>query len=102
MRRNITQLAAPGPAAAVLSALTVTAAGAAVAATRLPQLPGCPAGVSQGLAAPGTCQWVSRYNGTGNGDGDAKSVAVSPDGSTVYTTCDGAGTRGQDCVTIAL
>jgi hypothetical protein len=87
VRRDITQLVAAGAAAAVLSALTVTAASATAAATRPPQLPGTHLpGVSQGLTAPGTRQWVSRYNGTGNGDDDAKSVAVSPDGDVVFVT----------------
>ncbi len=36
--------------------------------------------------AAGTQLWVKRYNGPGGNTDDAKSVAVSPDGKTVYVT----------------
>jgi DNA-binding beta-propeller fold protein YncE len=101
MRRIITLLAVAGTAVAVLSTLTVTAASAAAAATRAPQPAGAqPAVVSHGLAAPGASLWVSRYNSTGNGNDDAKSVAVSPNGGTVFIT-GFSGSPFRDIATVA-
>src|SRR5216683_4067714 len=53
-------------------------------------------------ARTGAQRWVSRYNGPGNGIDVARSVAVSPDGATVYVTgrSDG-GPRQPDYATLA-
>jgi hypothetical protein len=53
-------------------------------------------------AASGARQWVTRYNGTGNGSDQAHALAVNPAGTTVYVTGHSAGrTSGADCTTIA-
>jgi hypothetical protein len=53
-------------------------------------------------AATGARLWVSRYNGPGNGDDKATSLAVSPDGNTVYVTGSSQGTTsGLDYATVA-
>ena len=53
-------------------------------------------------AATGAQQWVKRYNGGNFGGGAARSMAISPDGKTVYVTgyLNGA-TSGADYATIA-
>lgn len=53
-------------------------------------------------AATGTQQWAQTYNGPGNATDTAHSVALSPDGGTVYVTgtSDG-GSTSRDFATIA-
>jgi sugar lactone lactonase YvrE len=53
-------------------------------------------------ASTGAELWVARYNGPGNGDDGATSVAVSPTGSRVYVTGGSAGVgTGPDYATVA-
>lgn len=52
--------------------------------------------------ATGARRWVNRYNGPGNGNDIASSLAVSPDGSKVYVTGHSHGTTvGYEYATVA-
>jgi WD40 repeat protein len=54
-------------------------------------------------AATGARLWIQRYNGPGNGDDRANSIAVSPTGGTVYVTgqSDGGAATSSDYATVA-
>ena len=47
-------------------------------------------------AVPGTQLWLKRYNGPGNKFDDAYSVAVSPNGATVFVTGESIGTSSSE------
>jgi outer membrane protein assembly factor BamB len=52
-------------------------------------------------ASTGAKLWLGRYNGAGNGDDIAYSVAVSPDDTMVFVTGISVGTTSTDYATIA-
>ena len=53
-------------------------------------------------ASTGSTRWISRYDGPGNGDDGASSVAVSPLGTGVFVTGGSEGSTGSfDYATIA-
>jgi WD40 repeat protein len=60
---------------------------------------------SHGPAGPGTRLWVARYNGPHNSEDGVTSMAVSPDGKTVFVTGTsekaGAGAGPGDIATVA-
>ena len=80
-RRHIGRVCATG----VGIALAVGVAGARVPGAWAQQaVAGAGAGASLSVASPGAQLWVKRYNSHGNGG--AESVAVSPNGNTVFVT----------------
>lgn len=53
-------------------------------------------------AATGARRWISRLNGRANGNNQARNIAISPDGSTVYVTGRGySPTSRYDDLTVA-
>src|ERR1039457_5653150 len=81
----ITRACAAATAGIALAAVGVTGASASGAAPRaLQTVRVTGAGVSLAATSPGAQLWVKRYDNPGNGG--ATSVAVSPDGKTVFVT----------------
>ncbi len=100
MRRNITRVFAVVAAGAALGATGASAPGAA---SRAPETARLAANLAARPAAgPGAQLWASRYTSPGRGFDVARSVAVSPSGTTVFVTGHSAGaTSGQDYATVA-
>jgi WD40 repeat protein len=90
-------------AVAAGAALGATGASAPGAATRAAETARLSAGMAAHPAAgPGAQLWVKRYTSPGKGFDVARSVAVSPNGRTVFVTGHSAGaTSGEDYVTVA-
>jgi hypothetical protein len=101
----VSRYGGPGNAGADASAMAVSPAGGAVYVT------GSSTGVRHGMdyataaydAATGAQLWASRYVGPSNERDLPTSMAVSPDGSTVFVTGFGTGDLpgSQDYVTVA-
>jgi hypothetical protein len=98
MRRYMMMTAAAA-AVATLAALSPAAAGTASQAPRAGS--GTSAHAQQ--AASGSRLWARRYNGPGNGEDSASSVAVSRDGTRVFVTgsSEGRRTGTSDYATVA-
>ena len=97
MHRYITRACvavATGVALSTAGAAGVSAAGAAVQPTR------AAARIPLRAVSPGTQLWAKRYNGP-HGEAQATSVAVSPNGSTVFVTGYSLGSFGLDYGTVA-
>src|SRR6266702_4011648 len=99
MRRLIARASAVVAAGAVAGALGVSAAGAAAQAPHPARTSSLAA--ARQMAVPGAKLWVQRYNGPGNGGDGAASVAVSPDGATVFVTGASGGASNSDYATVA-
>jgi WD40 repeat protein len=98
--KYLTRACAAAAAGIALAAVGVTAASASGAAPRaLQAVRVTGAGTSLAATSPGAQLWVARYDNPGNGG--AKSVAVSPNGTTVFVT--GYTTAGatEDYTTVA-
>ena len=85
-------------AAAALSVAGASGTSARAAAGTAAQAPGMSArGISPRTPVPGTQLWVKRYNGPGNSDDGATSLAVGPGGGRVFVT----GASANDYATVA-
>ncbi len=77
--------AAAGVALSTVGVAGASASGPAPRAA-LRAVPVSSAGTSEAAASPGTRLWAKLYNGSGADPDQANTVAVSPNGSTVYVT----------------
>jgi len=84
MRRNVMQVFAGAVASAVVGSLGLMGVSASASAHRA-QASGAAAS-PRAAASPGTQLWVARYNHRSVNASTANSVAVSPDGGTVFVT----------------
>jgi WD40 repeat protein len=92
MHKYVARACVATAAAVAVSTVGWTGASAASMSSRVPRVLRVPsARAARAPGGPGTQQWVKRYNGPGKGIDDATSVAVSPDGKTVYVTGHSAG-----------
>ncbi len=100
MRRYITRACIAAAAGVALSTVGVSGASASGATPRAVRGVSA-AGTSAAAASSGARLWVKRYNGTGNSTDDARSVAVSPDGTAVFVTGSSPGaTSFEDYATV--
>jgi outer membrane protein assembly factor BamB len=99
--KYLTRACAAAAAGIALAAVGVTAASASGAAPRALQAVWVTgAGTSLAATSPGAQLWVARYDNPGNGG--AKSVAVSPNGTAVFVTGESLTTAGgEDYATVA-
>jgi outer membrane protein assembly factor BamB len=102
MYRDSLRTLAAVVAGVAFSALGVTAAGAPAAAPQSRQVVTAPAGRAARAPAPGTQLWAERLSGSGGPETRPSSLAVSPDGRTVFITVPNPeASPGDDYVTAA-
>jgi len=103
MLNDVLGISAAVAAAVTLSTLGVTAAGAAGPVAKAHQVAKAPGGrQSPGVPAPGSQLWASRLSGPRNVLDCPSSLAVSPDGKTVFVaTTNLAAASGDDYATVA-
>ena len=102
MSSNVVRACAAAAVAVALVAASAIGANASIRPAR--PVTASPPGPSQATAGAGAQLWLKRYNGPGHGVDQARSVAVSPNGKTVYVTGNSYGSTATgigDYATIA-